>query len=79
MKDVSAVTTPTAPAAGVAAYHLFDIFGTFNLTESFSLRAGVTNLFDHSIPLVASSQTSTDPATFDIVGRSFYAGATVRF
>ena len=79
MDDVSAVTTPTAPARGVAAYHLFDLFANVNVTERFSLRGGVTNLFDHSIPLVSSSQTSTDPATFDIVGRSFYVGATVRF
>jgi outer membrane receptor protein involved in Fe transport len=79
MRDVSAVTTPTAPAPGVAAYHIFDLFGNFNVTENFSLRAGVTNLFDHSIPLVSSSQTSTDPATFDIIGRSFYVGGTIRF
>ena len=79
MDDITAVTTPTTPQVGVAAYHLFDVFGTINVTESFSLRGGVTNLFDHSIPLVASSQTSTDPATFDIVGRSFYVGATIRF
>jgi outer membrane receptor protein involved in Fe transport len=79
MDDITAVTTPATPQLGVAAYHLFDLFGTINVTETFALRAGITNLFDHSIPLVSSSQTSTDPATYDIVGRSFYVGGTIRF
>ena len=79
MDDITAVTTPTTPGLGVSAYHLFDLFGTVEINRSLSLRAGITNLFDRDIPIVSSSQTSTDPSTFDIIGRSFSVGATITF
>ena len=79
MDDITAITTPLTPSIGVKAYHLFDLFGTVRISEDFELRGGITNLFDRGLPIVASSQTSTDVATYDAVGRSFYVGATVRF
>jgi outer membrane receptor protein involved in Fe transport len=79
MNDITAVTTPATPGLGVSAYHLFDLFGTVEISRALSLRAGITNLFDRDIPIVSSSQTSTDPSTFDIIGRSFYVGATITF
>lgn len=77
--DISAVTTPTAAQVGVPAYHLFDLFGTVNVMDKVQFRWGVTNLFDRSIPFVASSQNGTDPGTYDVVGRSFYVGARLTF
>jgi outer membrane receptor protein involved in Fe transport len=79
MKDVSVITTPSKPSAGVPTYQLIDLFGTYNLNAKWQLRAGVTNLFDHDLPVVASSQVSTDPSTYDAIGRSFYVGLKAAF
>ncbi len=77
--DVSAVLTPNNIQPSVGAYDLFDVFGRFSLTDTLEFRAGVNNLFDADLPFVASSQISTDPALYDLVGRSFYIGANFTF
>lgn len=74
MDDVSRVTTPTNQAVGTKAYSLFDLTGTYSFGERWQLRAGVLNVADKGPVLVASSQTSTDPAVFDVVGRQYYLG-----
>ena len=79
MDDTTSVLTPTTAAVGVGAYNLWDAFANINLTEQFELRLGVTNLFDRELPFVASSQTSTDAALYDLVGRSFYIGLRANF
>jgi outer membrane receptor protein involved in Fe transport len=77
MADVTSVTTPTNPGVGVPAYNLFDLVGTYDVTDKWQLRAGVTNLTDKDSVFVSSSQTSTDTAVFDAVGRSYYIGVRV--
>jgi iron complex outermembrane recepter protein len=79
MKDVTSVTTPLTPGIGVEPYSYFDVVGSFEIREDWELRAGVTNVFDKGLPIVSSSQTSTDTATFDAVGRSFYVGLRASF
>jgi outer membrane receptor protein involved in Fe transport len=79
MKDNSAVLTPATASAGVGAYSTWDLFGNYKLGKNIELRAGVTNLFNASLPLVASSQNGTDTALYDAVGRSFYFGLKAAF
>ncbi len=79
MADVSAVTTPSNVAAGVPVYATWDWFGSFKFNKQLDLRAGVTNLFNKSLPTVASSQNGTDSALYDVVGRSFFVGAKFAF
>jgi outer membrane receptor protein involved in Fe transport len=79
MKDSSAVLTPNNVQRPVQAYNLFDLFGSLKVTDKLEFRAGVNNLFDKSLPFVASSQNSTDPALYDLIGRSFYMGVKVGF
>ncbi len=79
INDVSAVLTPANTQVGVPAYNLWDLFGTVKIKGGLELRAGVNNLFDASLPYVASSQIATDPALYDVVGRSFYMGARITF
>jgi outer membrane receptor protein involved in Fe transport len=74
MADVTSVTTPSTPGIGVPAYNLIDLFGSYDLTDKWQLRLGVTNLADKDSVFVSSSQTSTDTAVFDAVGRSYYLG-----
>ncbi len=74
MSDVSAVTSPKSPGKGVAPYNLYDLFVLYRLNHNIQLRGGINNMFGHGIPVVSSSQFGTDPAVFDIVGRSYYIG-----
>jgi outer membrane receptor protein involved in Fe transport len=79
LKDTSFVLTPNNVQVGVAAYNLWDMFGTAKVNDNLEFRAGVNNLFDKALPIVASSQISTDPALYDLIGRSFYMGVKVGF
>ena len=79
MNDVSAINTPNNVAPGVPAYATWDWFGSLKVNKSFELRAGVTDIGNHSLPTVSSSQNGTDPALYDAVGRSFFVGAKLAF
>jgi outer membrane receptor protein involved in Fe transport len=78
MEDVTFVTTPKTPGIGVGAYNLFDLFASYAVDNTWSVRAGVTNLMNHGPVFVASSQTNTDPGEFDVVGRSFFVGVHMK-
>jgi outer membrane receptor protein involved in Fe transport len=77
--DVSSVLTPNNVQLPVAAYNLWDMFATIKVQDKIEFRLGVNNLFDKGLPFVASSQISTDPALYDLIGRSFYVGARITF
>jgi iron complex outermembrane recepter protein len=79
LEDVSKINTPTNIAVGVAPYSTWDLFGSLKVTPKFELRAGVNNLFDKGLPFVASNQTSTDTAQYDVIGRQFYMGVKFGF
>ncbi len=79
VKDASFVLTPANVRPGVDAYNLWDMFATIKASEKMSFRFGVNNLLDKGIPVVNSSQTGTDAALYDIIGRSFYMGVKVGF
>jgi outer membrane receptor protein involved in Fe transport len=78
MEDVTSVTTPATPGIGVATYSLFDFFTSYDFNTNWQLRFGVTNLTDEGPVTVSSSQTGTDTAVFDVLGRSYYMGVRVR-
>ncbi len=77
MEDISAVTNPAHVAPGVGAYNLFDLVDTYDFNPQWHFRAGITNLFNRGLPVVSSSQISTDTATFDMVGRAYYLGLQI--
>jgi iron complex outermembrane receptor protein len=83
-RDGSVVVTPTSKTLGPGSYNEFDLFGTWKLTPSYELRAGVDNLFDTdpkvvgAIPGVTNNQGTTLP-DYDVLGRRFYVGMRARF
>jgi iron complex outermembrane recepter protein len=79
LDDVSRITAPNNIAVGVPAYSTWDLFASAKVGDRFELRGGVTNLFDKGLPFVASNQTGTDTAQYDLIGRSFYMGFKVSF
>jgi outer membrane receptor protein involved in Fe transport len=74
MADVTSVTTPATPGVGVGTYNLFDLNASYAFNDRWQLRLGVNNLTDEGPVTVASSQTGTDTAVFDVLGRSYYLG-----
>lgn len=79
MDDLSRITAPANRAVGVPAYATWDMFGSVKLFGNYELRAGVNNLFNRGLPFVASNQTGTDTALYDLIGRSFYVGIKAKF
>ena len=78
MSDVTVVTRPASPAAGVPAYNLLDANLTFRLTEQLQFQGGVTNLFDTQPPVVGGTIGQTQPGTYDIIGRAFFVGVKAK-
>lgn len=70
----------------IKSFDYFDLAGSVDITDNFSFRGGINNLFDKNPPLVGNdyggtteNSGNTYPATYDPLGRSFFVGATVRF
>jgi outer membrane receptor protein involved in Fe transport len=74
MVDLATMGTPSVPA-----YSYFDLDAHWHLTDKVDLTAGMTNLFDKGPPLVESAPMRTDAATYDVVGRTYYAGIKAKF
>jgi iron complex outermembrane receptor protein len=71
------------------SYDVFDLSGSFDMSDRTSLRYGVDNLLDE-LPVCTGGRTASDPhpapcggeteaGFYDILGRSFYVGVKVTF
>ena len=69
----------------IGGYSYFDETVSFDINDAFTLRAGVQNVFDKKSPIVGDTvgadpnAGSTFPNTYDVLGRTFFAGASVKF
>lgn len=73
--DPSSCLAPTTPSV---VYH--DISGSYLLSDTVTLSAGVNNLFDKEPPYyTGNNDSNTDPYTYDVLGRRFHAGVNVKF
>jgi iron complex outermembrane receptor protein len=79
MRDVTSVTRPASPAPGVPSYDNFDLNVSWDIDNSYRFILGITNLFDVDPPVVGGTLGQTQPGTYDIIGRSFFATVTARF
>ena len=74
MNDLATIGEPNVPA-----YSYFDLEAHWHLMDKIDLTAGLTNLFDKGPPIVESAPMRTDAATYDVVGRTYYAGFKAKF
>ena len=59
-------------------YH--DLSAAWAIDETFELSAGIRNLFDKEPPVYENNiDQNTDPSTYDMVGRFYFAGVRARF
>lgn len=69
----------------IPAFSYFDETATFSVNKSFDFRVGVQNMFDKQPPIVGSTvgtdsnAGNTFPNTYDVIGRSFFAGFSAKF
>lgn len=64
----------------IPAIGYFDLIGAWNITDNVTIRANINNVLDEQPPIYSPSvQANTDPSTYDVLGRRFTVGATLRF
>ncbi|MEO5494995.1 MAG: TonB-dependent receptor [Sphingomonas sp.] len=73
------VANPASTTQGIKAYNYLDLNFGFNVAKLFTLGFGVNNLTDKAPPFISASPLTTDAATYDVIGRSFYASVKVSF
>ena len=71
-------------------YNIFDVSGSWSYNDTFTLRAGIDNLFDedpvitgeidaNGDDLYTTGQGTTNPAFYDTLGRRFFVGVKASF
>ncbi|WP_442679354.1 TonB-dependent receptor [Sphingomonas sp. ASY06-1R] len=69
----------------IPAYSYFDETASIDVNKVFTLRLGVQNLFNKKSPIVGDTvgndynAGSTFPVTYDVIGRTLFAGFTAKF
>jgi iron complex outermembrane receptor protein len=79
MKHQDQVVDPTATTPGVPSYSYVDLDAHWAVLEHLDLTAGLTNLQDRRPPFVSGQPLTTDTATYDIIGRTYYVGFKAKF
>ena len=63
---------------GSVTYH--DIAGQYFMNDTWSVSAGIDNLFDKTPPYIYSwNNANTVPEVYDVMGRYYHAKVTARF
>jgi len=79
MEHRSRRTDPDSTIAGVGSAWYWDLSGRWSVNRRAELRAGVLNLFDRGPEIYEDAvDAKTDPSTYDVVGRRFWIGLTLR-
>jgi outer membrane receptor for ferrienterochelin and colicin len=84
-----ASTPPSTQLGAEQSYDVFDLSGSWDVTEKIALRYGIDNLADRR-PVWTGARTAADPhpttgageteaGFYDILGRSFYVGVKASF
>lgn len=72
MKHSDLVVSPTATTPGVPAYSYVDFDVHYAFSHGVTLGVGVTNLGDKGPPFVSGAPLTTDAATYDVIGRTWF-------
>ncbi|WP_377923196.1 TonB-dependent receptor domain-containing protein [Alteraurantiacibacter lauratis] len=89
VEDTAEATQPT-PTIGAPSYNLFNLSGTYALSDAVNLRFGVDNLFNKAPPYTGVNPTANVAAGlqsggsfnslfYDTIGRRFFLGANIQF
>jgi len=78
MEHSSKVLNPASTTPGVGAYSYFDLFGGWEFGERLTVNAGINNLLDKDPPQVGGIAGVTNASTYDIYGRQYFVGLTLK-
>ncbi len=93
IKSAAAATNETTNVAGAPAYDLFNLSFRLQVLDNVAIRGGIDNLFDKQPPYVGyflddvlgdgtprfgRAASPYDASEYDILGRRFFIGATVK-
>ncbi|HAH11668.1 MAG TPA: TonB-dependent receptor [Alphaproteobacteria bacterium] len=77
------------PSNYIEAFDYFDLSGSWNVSENYTVRFGVNNVADKNPPVLDSNtigvvspplgNANTYPGTYDSFGREFFIGGTAKF
>jgi outer membrane receptor protein involved in Fe transport len=70
--------TATRCFADTAAYDAFDLYGSYKINATLSVRGGVDNLLDKDPPVTRGIPGSTDVQNYDIIGRRYYIAVSAK-
>ena len=73
------VANPASLTPSVPSYSYFDLNASIRIADRYDLTAGFTNVTDEQPPFVSGQPLTTDSATYDIIGRTFFVGIKARF
>lgn len=73
------LANPASTTPGIGAYNYLDANIEFEVAKRFTLGIGATNLTDVDPPFISASPLTTDAATYDVIGRAFYASIRAKF
>ncbi len=93
IKSASYAANPKTTGLGAGAYELFNLNGSYSITDGVTIRVGVDNLFNKAPPVLERNpgnaavgvlpggtfSSSNNTYFYDLVGRRFYAGASFKF
>lgn len=70
----------------IDSYSYFDLAGSYSVNDTWTVRAGIDNLFDDEPPVVgntyggtAENSGNTYPSTYDVLGRAYFLGVNASF
>ena len=82
----AAAQNPNTTILGPGSYDVFNFNGGWNISENYSLRFGIDNLFDEDPELTNSNPAGgdtnsdqTSPGLYDLLGRRYYVGFKASF
>ena len=82
LPSIDAAPSGGSTMSGAKAHNEVALFGTFSVTPSIELGAGIDNLFNARPEIYGATPTNSSSGTtlspYDVVGRSFYLSAKAR-
>jgi len=76
---ISGMNNLDAPGTTVPAASYFDVDAHYTFAKRFTLSVGINNIADKSPPFIGSLELRTDAATYDVIGRTWYAAIKAKF
>ncbi len=73
------LSNPASTTPSIGAYNYLDLNAQFTIAERFTLGFGVSNLTDKTPPFISAAPLTTDAATYDVIGRTFFASIKAKF